>query len=158
VLHERGTKEVSQHVERLDTYQVCWSHSGKCDVGNCLFYSWNAHLWGVNAWDDAPGGGLFVLLVWAIGITGGVLCGGLCSESLWKHRRSLDQTKVLNVMKGASALLGGCSLVPAVLILPWTGPHQQRRVALSIGVATALAAVAIWLIYRGSKRLTVAQQ
>ena len=85
----------------------------------------------VNTWDDAPGGGFFILIALALGMITGVLCGGLCCESLWKHRSKINQAEVFNVAKGSFALLVGCSLIPAVLILPWSGPHEHSRVALS---------------------------
>jgi hypothetical protein len=111
----------------------------------------------VNAWDDAPGGGILILLALAVGISAGVLCGGLCSEKLWRHRGKVDQSYVFNTAKGSFSLLLGCSLVPAVLILPWTGPHQHFRVELSALVAFALAGVAGWLIYRGARKLTATE-
>lgn len=108
----------------------------------------------VNAWDDAPGGGFFILMALAVGMIAGVLCGGLCSESLWRHRGKVDQSNVFAAVRGSSALLVGCSLVPAVLILPWTGPQEHLRVGLSILVASALASVAGWFVYRGVRTLT----
>lgn len=108
----------------------------------------------VNAWDDAPGGGFFILFALGIGMIAGVLCGGVCSEKLWRHRGKVDQSDVFNAAKGSFTLLIGCSLIPAVLILPWTGPNEHLRVGLSALAAIVLAAVAGWFIYRGAKRLT----
>ena len=108
----------------------------------------------VNAWDDAPGGGFLIIFALIVGIIAGLLCGAICSTKLWKHRGKADLPDVFSAAaRGSFALLAGCSLIPAVLILPWTGPHEHFRVGLSALAATILAAIAIWLIYRGSKTL-----
>jgi uncharacterized membrane-anchored protein len=109
----------------------------------------------VNAWDDAPGGGIFILMALAVGTIAGVLSGAMCSMSIWKHRREIDKSKVLTTTKGLLAIVVGVSLWPAVLILPWTGPHRGFRVALSSSAACALAAWALLLIYQGAKALAL---
>jgi hypothetical protein len=108
----------------------------------------------VNAWGDAPGAGFFILFALTVGMIAGVICGAWCSERLWKHRGELDQSKVFTAAKGSGVLLVGCSLCPAVLILPWTGPHDSLRIALSALVALVLAVGAALLIYRGAKIMT----
>ncbi len=47
----------------------------------------------------------------------------------------MDQPNVLRAAQSSLALLTGCSLLPAVLILPRSGPHEPLRVSLSTPVA-----------------------
>jgi hypothetical protein len=108
----------------------------------------------VNSWDDAPGGGFFILMDLAVGLLAGVSCGVMCLRSLWRHRGEPDKSQVLTASKGLSALLIGVSLGPALLFLPWTGPHDDSRVVLSAAAAFILAVGAGLLIYRGGKILT----
>lgn len=48
---------------------------------------------GVNSWDDAPGGGFFILMALAVGLLAGVCYGAMCSGSLWRHREEPDMSK-----------------------------------------------------------------
>jgi hypothetical protein len=106
----------------------------------------------VNDWDDAPGGGIFILLAFAVGAIAGLVCGTMCSASVWQHRQELGQ-EVRTTLRGLIATLIGVSLLPAAFFLPLTAPHGGFSIAVS--AAGALVAWAALLIYQGAKTLAL---
>lgn len=96
----------------------------------------------VNGWDDAPGGGFFVLFAMMVGIAAGLAGGLTLSGSIWRNR---SQIQVWRTAKRSMLRVCASSIVPLVVIMPWTGPDLPSRRALSISVATAFGAISALL-------------
>ncbi len=106
-------------------------------------------IYGVNSWDDAPGGGFIALFVMLFGVGCGLLGGIVLSGSIWRNRDNRSQRMVWRTARGSMLLISACAILPIVLIVPWTGPSLPSRRLISVSVAVAFAILS-FLLFRFS--------
>lgn len=93
----------------------------------------------VNDWDDAPGGGIILLLLWFVcGGTGSAL-GLLCAQEAWKERNLPHKVRLAKALKGSLTATAALSLLLPAAIALWTAPptraHRITAWLLAVGLS-----------------------